>query len=158
MPAQCYALVYSNSFISVLALENVASAHLSADIRQPLLIAAAIVASVVLVILCLFGTAPGRTPRPWRRYATASVAVACAVAAFATNRASPVAAGAGGLQPGQSPVSALLRTGWQTGPLAHSDAMSRGIVAPAPHYPSLKDWVHTHPIPFAGQPHRRPQQ
>src|SRR3546814_4460098 len=113
MPAQCYALVYSNSFISVLALENVASAHLSADIRQPLLIAAAIVASVVLVILCLFGTAPGRTPRPWRRYATASVAVACAVAAFATNRASPVADGAGGLQPGQSPVTALLLTGWQ---------------------------------------------
>src|SRR5688572_28015481 len=27
MPAQCYALLYSNSFISVLALENVASAH-----------------------------------------------------------------------------------------------------------------------------------
>src|SRR3546814_8885206 len=113
MPAQCYALVYSNSFISVLALENVAFAHLSADIRQPLLIAAAIVASVVLVILCLFGTAPGRTPRPWRRYAPASVAVACAVAAFATNRASPVADGAGGLPPGLSPVTALPLSGRQ---------------------------------------------
>src|SRR3546814_5781954 len=127
MPAQCYALVYSNSFISVLALENVASAHLSADIRQPLLIAAAIVASVVLVILCLFGTAPGRTPRPWRRYATASFAVACAVAAFATNRASPVAAGAVGLQPGQSPVTALLLTGWPKWQLYHYDAMSPGL-------------------------------
>src|SRR3546814_2709111 len=72
----------------------------------------------------LFGTAPGRTPRPWRRYATASVAVACAVAAFATNRASPVADGAGGLQPGQSPVTALLLTGWQKWQLYHYDARS----------------------------------
>src|SRR3546814_4233832 len=113
MPAQCYALVYSNSFISVLALENVASAYLSADIRQPLLIAAAIVESVVLVILCLLGTQPGRTPRLWRRYAKASVAVACAVAAFATNRASPVAAGAGGLQPGQPTVTARMLKCWR---------------------------------------------
>src|SRR3546814_3338909 len=140
MPAQCYALLYANSFSRGRALENVASAHLSAGIRQPLLIAAAIVASVVLVILCLFGTAPGRTPRPWRRYATASVAVACAVAAFATNRASPVADGAGGLQPGQSPVTALLLTGWQKWQLYHYDAMSRGIVDDDAPYPYLKDW------------------
>src|SRR3546814_19012885 len=95
-------------------------------IRQPLLIAAAIVASVVLVILCLFGTAPGRTPRPWRRYATASVAVACAVAAFATNRASPVADSAGRLQPGQSPVTELLLTGWHKRQPSQHDALYRG--------------------------------
>src|SRR3546814_18311480 len=110
MPAQCYALVYSNSFISVLALDNVASAHLSADIRQPLLIAAAIVASVVLVSLCPFGPAPGRTPRPWRRYPPASVPFTFAVARFVTDRASPVADVAGVLQPGHFPATALLMT------------------------------------------------
>src|SRR3546814_1805314 len=87
----------------------------------------------------LFGTAPGRTPRRWRRYATASVAVACAVAAFATNRASPVADGAGGLQPGQSPVTALLLTGWQKWQLYHYDAMSRGIVDDDAPYPRSEE-------------------
>lgn len=152
MPAQCYALLYSNSFISVLALENVASAHLSADIRQPLLVAAAIVASAVLVVLCRLGTPPDRPSRPWRRYATASLAIACAVAAFATNRASPVADGAGGLQPGQSPVAALALTGWQKWQLYHYDAMSGGVLDDDAPYPYLKDWVNREPLPFAGKP------
>src|SRR3546814_20434616 len=108
----------------------------------------------VLVFRCLFGAAPGRTPRPGRRSATASVAVACAVAAFATNRASPVADGAGGLQPEQSPVTALLLTGWQKWQLSRYDAMSRGLVDDDPPYPYLKDWVHRQAPPFAGNPPR----
>src|SRR3546814_11457850 len=55
MPAQCYALVYFNSFISVMALENVASAHLTADTRQSLSNAAVIVAQAVLWIPCFIG-------------------------------------------------------------------------------------------------------
>lgn len=152
MPAQCYALLYSNSFISVLALENVAEAHLAASATQPLLMVAAVVASITLVILCRLGTPAGHDAPAWRRYATASVAVLCAVAAFATNRASPVADGAGGLQTGQSPVAALVLTGWQKWQLYHYDATARTVAHEDAPYPYLKDWVNRHPLPFPGKP------
>jgi phosphoglycerol transferase MdoB-like AlkP superfamily enzyme len=152
MPAQCYALLYSNSFISVLALENVAEARLAANMWQPLLIVAAVMASVVLVLLCRIGVPLGRGPSPLRRYATAAVAMLCAVAAFSTNTAAPVADGAGGLQAGQSPVTALLLTSWQKWRLYHYDALTRGAVHDDAPYPYLKDWVNRRPLPFPGHP------
>lgn len=153
MPAQCYALLYSNSFISVLALENVAEARLAANMWQPLLIAAAVVASIVLVLLCRFGVPSGRGRSPLRRSAAAAIAMLCAIVAFSTNKAAPVADGAGGLQAGQSPVTALLLTSWQKWRLYHYDATTWGTVHDDAPYPYLKDWVNRRPLPFPG---RRP--
>jgi hypothetical protein len=152
MPAQCYALLYSNSFLSVLALENVAEARLAASVWQPLLLAAAILASIVLVLLCRRGGPPGHHARPWQRPATAVAAVLCALGAYSTNTAAPVADGAGGLQAGQSPVTALLLTGWQKWRLYHYDAMNQGTVRDDAPYPYLKDWVNRRPMPFQGHP------
>src|SRR3546814_18156242 len=59
MPAQCYALVYSKSFISVLALEKEAYAHFSADIRQKRSDASAVGASGVMVTLYRSGERRG---------------------------------------------------------------------------------------------------
>lgn len=151
MPVQCYALLYSNSFISVLALENVAEARLAASVSQPVLVAAAVLASFVLAIACHRGIRSGRdVRRPGRGYVVATAAVLAGAAVFATNKASPVADGAGGLRPGQSPVAAMLLTTWRQWRLYHDDSLP--VVDDDVPYPYLKDWINRDPLPFRGAP------
>lgn len=154
MPVQCYALVYSNSFISVLALENVEEARLAASASQPVLVAAAVASAAMLTFLCrLAGPAvEGPRPTPIGRLAIGTAALLAAVAALATNKAAPVADGAGGLNPGQSPVAALLMTGWQKWRIYHYDAANLPAVREDVRYPYLKDWINRRPLPFRGEP------
>ncbi len=157
MPVQCYALLYSNSFISVLALENIAEARLVASASQPVLVAAAIIAAFALTWLCRGGGVATRAPAAprVRSYAVAAVAVVAAATALASNRAAPVADGAGGLNPGQSPVAAMLLVGWQEWRLHHQDAMNATPVKDDAPYPYLKDWINRDPLPFPGHPPAR---
>lgn len=156
MPVQCYALLYSNSFISVLALENVSEARLAASAAQPVLVIAAVLASFLLAFLCYRGTRPERGTRHRRHgYVVATAAMLATAAVFATNKASPVADGAGGLRPGQSPVAAMLLTGWREWRLYHDDSLP--VVHDDVPYPYMKDWINHDPLPFHGTPPvRRP--
>lgn len=146
---QCVALLHSNSFLSVLALQNAAEAHLAAKPAQYAWLGLPVAGAIGM------GTWLWRLPRVerthggrgWPSWVGAAVAI---VVVVGFNRTVPVLDGMGALQPGQSPLASLLRTysDYSRGP--EMQGGFRVELEEGAPYPYLKDWVNRTPLPFDG--------
>ena len=118
--AQIYALLISNSFVSVLAMENASEAFLTSSLWRNLLLAAGAIASVVLIV------------RSWRRERHAPVSghrrrkvigwLVCLGGIAAFNMGTSLAGGQGRLLAGQSPFASLLRVAASVLQVGHAAA------------------------------------
>lgn len=153
---QGYALLLSNSFISVLALENASEAFLTAsNVRNAVL---AIAALLCVVSLAWSWHRPGnRLPRrQWLAFLAATVVCAAGVAAL--NAGSSIAGGVSHLGSGQSPFASLLRVAFEELRVDDTRAATTRLTAPESlcgvtvgmgQYPFLKDRVNDQPLPFS---------
>lgn len=151
---QAYALLISNSLISVLAMENASEAFLTASPARNALLVAGAFACVAFVFVSWRWL--GRSlPVRWRRTMLV-IALACAGGVAVFNAGTSVAGGEARLEEGQSPVASLLRVGLAaarvgdkiaTSPVAVGEPFC-GTTLRAGRFPFLKDDLDSRPLPF----------
>lgn len=151
---QAYALLISNSLISVLAMENASEAFLTASPgRNALLVAGAFVCTGFLVVSWRLS---GRCLPVRRRHMRLAVALVCAGGAAAFNSGTSIAGGEARLEPGQSPVASLFRVGLATVRIGGGAPAVPALVGEplcgtslqAGRFPFLKDQLDSPPLPF----------
>lgn len=157
--AQCYALVLSNAYISVLALENMEHARFTAGAVRTTVLVAGSVAWLGFVVLSWFGDVKRLRARGVVFNLLTGIAALGMV--IVSNAHTSVAGGASRLQAGQSPVAALVLAGvgyLGEGPVEISSASGYPAYCGSPpgtgDFPFLKDFVNRSSLPF---PASRPQ-
>lgn len=118
--AQIYALLISNSFVSVLAMENTSEAFLTSSVWRNLFLAAGAAASVVLVVRSWRWE--GRTPMSGRGWRGVIWLLVCLGGIAAFNAGSSLSGGQGRLLAGQSPFASLLRVAASVLQVGHASA------------------------------------
>ncbi|MHB1056777.1 MAG: LTA synthase family protein [Rhodanobacter sp.] len=156
--AQIYALLISNSFISVLAMENASEAFLTSSPWRNLMLVAGAAACVVLIA------------RSWRREGHAParnsgrggaiLLLGCLGGIVAFNAGSSIAGGQGRLVAGQSPLASLLRVAASLAQVGHASAQTLplavagagrqlcGVTLAPGRFPFLKTGTSLPPLPF----------
>lgn len=157
---QCYALLTSNAFVSVLAMENTAEAFLTASRSRNLYLATGALVCLGMIVLAWRGSAA-----PLRQRSRIGLLIGAGLA-FATtavlNAGTSVGGGTARLENGQSPFASLIRA---ASSLAQADpvvvvagaAPSQNTVSckylsmGTGSFPFLKQTINTTPLPFHGQ-------
>jgi phosphoglycerol transferase MdoB-like AlkP superfamily enzyme len=152
---QAYALLISNSLLSVLAMENTSEAFLTASHARNVMLIAGALACAAFVFVSWRRL--GRRLSPLRRRGVLAVAVVCAVGVAAFNAGTSVAGGEARLAAGQSPFASLLRVGLATvrvgdratvvAPVGTGQPLC-GTTLRAGRFPFLKDDLDGQPLPF----------
>lgn len=153
--AQTYALLISNAFISVLAMENAGEAFLTSSPWRTLMLLAG-AAACAIVILCAWrgrATRSGRHLAPVWRGLLVFISI---IVVVLSNAGVAVSGGMGRLSTGQSPVASLLRVGiHMTAPkaeptlhLATAGEQVCGVSLVPGRYPFLRSDDDVPPLPF----------
>lgn len=143
---QGYALLISNSFVSVLALENTEEAFLTASLARNALLVATGVACVVM-LLYSWRSAGRQLPRR-RQLGLLLAALLCCAGVAALNGGTSSAGSEAHLASGQSPLAAMIRAGLDLhtpaevsdgspGPSAGESVC--GVILGSGRYPFLRD-------------------
>jgi phosphoglycerol transferase MdoB-like AlkP superfamily enzyme len=125
--AQIYALLISNSFVSVLAMENASEAFLTSNLWRNLLLVAGAAASMVLIARSW--RRMGRIPMPGRWWREMIVLLACLGGIAAFNTGVSMAGGQGRLMAGQSPVASLLQVAASVLQIGHASEAAAHLAA-----------------------------
>jgi arylsulfatase A-like enzyme len=151
---QCYALVLSNAFVSVLAVENMNEARFTTGMGPYLLFGAGAIAYLGFVALAwLLRGQPRQRRAAWK---PVLLLVGLLGVVVVSNVRTSVAGGSSGLQRGQSPLAALAHVGVSlqrrdvspTPSGALRDIQRCGIRVGSGRYPFMKSFVNGSALPF----------
>lgn len=150
---QCYALILSNAFVSVLAVENMNEARFTAGPGSYLLFGAGAAVCMGFVVLSWLRSSRRLRQGAWKRWLL--VLVGSLGVILVSNVRTSVAGGASGLQPGQSPLAALAHVGFSllrrnASPTSEAERATEGcgIRLGSGRYPFQKEFVNGSPLPF----------